>query len=201
MPRGIIFDAGGVLVVLDGAPGLARLLGVPLSVDDFHRRWLECPSVLLHETGKMSANTFAEHIVGELGLNVSPSQFLADFAAWFGGVIPDALRLVERIPERYQIAVLSNMSALHWRMVQAAGLPSRINLSFVSCETGVLKPDREAFLLAARTMRLEPGELLLLDDSAANVSAARSLGFQAEVVTTPQQIASVLHRYGASVGV
>src|SRR5262245_60228669 len=115
--RGIIFDAGGVLVTLDGAPGLSRLLGEPLSVDDFHRRWLVCPSVVLHETGRMSAEQFAENIVIELGLKVSPSAFLADFATWFGGVIPEALQLVERIPNRYKVAILSNMSALHWRMV------------------------------------------------------------------------------------
>ena len=182
-------------MALDGAPGLSRLLGIELSVDEFHRRWLACPSVLLHETGRMAAEQFAENVVSELGLKVSPAEFLDDFAAWFNGAIPDALRLVERIPSRYQVAILSNMSALHWRMVQVAGLPSRIDLALVSCQTGVLKPDSEAFLLAARAMQLEPSELLLLDDSKTNVSAARALGFEAGVVATAEQVESALHRY------
>lgn len=83
---GIIFDAGGVLVALGGAPGLSKLLGIPISVDKFHSRWLACPSVVLHETGRVSADQFAENIVTELGLTVSPSDFLADFETWFGGV-------------------------------------------------------------------------------------------------------------------
>jgi putative hydrolase of the HAD superfamily len=194
--QGIILDAGGVLVALDGAPGLSRLLGTSLSVDDFHRRWLACPSVLLHETGRMSAERFAEQIVAELGLTISPSEFLADFAGWFGGVIPGVSQLVERIPGQYRVAILSNMSAFHWRMAQAAGLPSRIDLALVSCETGVLKPDPSAFHLVARAMQLDPRELLMLDDSSRNVAAACSLDFEAEVVSTPDQIESALRQYG-----
>jgi glucose-1-phosphatase len=198
MPQvsGVIFDAGGVLVALDGAPSLSRLLGLELSVDTFQKRWLGCPSVVLHETGRMSLHQFGENIVTELDLHISASEFLAEFATWFSGAIPGASEIVDRVPSQYRVSILSNMSAFHWRMALATGLSSRIELALVSCETGVLKPDREAFLLAAQSMRLEPGELLFLDDSHANVSAARSLGFEAHVVETPEQIEFTLHQYG-----
>src|SRR5438045_9641787 len=74
--NGVLFDVGGVLVALDGVPSLAALLGVDASPDDMHRRWMCCPSVRLHETGKLSAEAFASAVVTALGLSLSPATFL-----------------------------------------------------------------------------------------------------------------------------
>jgi HAD superfamily hydrolase (TIGR01509 family) len=193
---GVLFDVGGVLVVLDGVPSLAKLLQIEESHDAIHRLWLTSRSVVLHETGKISAHEFAVGVVADLGLPMSPEAFLIEFAGWLEAPYPGAFALVEAIPQRYQVAVLSNMSALHWKRIVAMGLPARVERTFVSHETGHMKPSKEAFDLALSGMGLAPNEVLFLDDGVSNVNAARVLGMRAHVVRNPSEARSVLEEYG-----
>ena len=202
MPRrhpavsGILFDIGGVLVALDGVPYLARVLGLEESHDELHRRWLACPSVAAHETGRMSAEAFAAAVVADLDLEVKPDDFLLDFAAWLQRPHPGAFELVERIPRQYRVAALSNISTYHWTRIAAMGWPERFDALYLSCEIGYLKPSVEAFRVALDGMRLPPAQVLFLDDGQANVSAARSLGMEALVVRGPEEARLVLEQYG-----
>jgi FMN phosphatase YigB (HAD superfamily) len=192
----VIFDVGGVLVALDGVPSLARHLGVAASHEDLHQRWLACSSVQLHETGRLSIDEFATSVVAELGLSLSPEAFVLEFAAWLMGPLEGAFDLVTRIPDAYRVGVLSNMSAFHWRRIIAMGLPERFDFICVSYETGLLKPSTQAFQLALSRMALSPGEVLFLDDGAANVHAARTLGMAANLVRSPAQIELALREHG-----
>jgi putative hydrolase of the HAD superfamily len=192
---GVLFDVSGVLVALDGVPSLARLLGVQPSHDDLHRRWMSCPSVRLHETGKISPDRFAVEVVAELGLSLSAEVFLAEFDSWLTAPLPGAFELVARIPERYKVGILSNMSAFHWQRIVGMGLPKRFDAICVSHETGLLKPSREAFLTALNGMALAPKDVLFLDDGATNVDAARELGLVAHLVKTAAQVEVVLKEY------
>jgi glucose-1-phosphatase len=193
---GVLFDVGGVLVALDGVPSLASHLGVEASHDDIHRRWVSCLSVRLHETGRISTDEFAASIVTELGLSLSPQEFVLEFASWLRGPLEGAFDLVTRIPRRYRVGVLSNMSAFHWRTIGGMGLPDRFDFICVSCEIGFLKPSVQAFQIALEKMALPPCEVLFLDDGAANVDAARSLGMAAHVVKNPVQAELALKEYG-----
>ena len=193
---GILFDIGGVLVALDGVPYMTRVLQLEESHDEMHRRWLACPSVVAHETGRMSAEAFAAALVADLNLPVAPDDFLLDFAAWLQGPHPGAFELVECIPRQYRVAALSNMSAVHWTRIAAMGWPQRFEAVYLSCQIGHLKPSVEAFQVALDGMHLRPAEVLFLDDGQANVAAARSLGMEAQLVRGPEQIRHVLERYG-----
>ena len=194
--NGVLFDAGGVLVALDGVPSLARLLGVEPSHDDLHRRWMSCASVRLYETGKISADNFAAAVIGELGLALSPEAFLLEFNGWLTGPLPGAFELVARIPNRYRVGILSNMSALHWQRIVSMAPLERFDTICVSHEIGFLKPSNQAFLTALSRMALSPGKVLFLDDGAANVDAARELGLKAHVVESPVQAERVLTEHG-----
>lgn len=193
---GVLFDVGGVLVGLDGVPSLARLLQIEPLHDELHRRWLACPSVVRHETGQTSADQFAIEVVQDLGLSLSPEAFLIEFAGWLTTPLQGAFELVDRIPRDYHVAALSNMSAFQWTRIQAMGLPARFDAIYLSHEIGCLKPAAEAFRVALDGMALPPGEVLFLDDGAANVEAARALGIEAHLVRGPVEAESVLQAYG-----
>jgi len=193
---GVLVDVGGVLVDLDGVPSLTRLLGVQGSHDDIHRRWLACGSVVLHETGRISAQEFSEQVVRDLGVDVTASTFMAEFEGWLVGPISESCELIDEIPASYQVCALSNMSETHWNRIVQLGLPRRLESSFVSHQTGHLKPSPEAFIHALTQMDLTPPEVLFLDDGAANVGAARGLGMAAEVVRNAAEIRRALTDYG-----
>ncbi len=193
---GILFDINGVLVALDGVPFVARLLGIQPEHEALHAMWLTSPSVVAHETGKIDATTFAVGVMSDLGLPVTPEDFLKDFLAWPTGLMPGALQLLEDIPKNYQLAALSNTSAVHWNKIQAMGLVGRFDQTYLSHEIGCLKPGAEAFMVALEGMNLSPSDVLFLDDSRRNIEAAERLGIHAYLCRGPKEARVVLAKYG-----
>ena len=75
--------------------------------------------------------------------------------------------------------VLSNYPEWY-QLIEAKLTPSRfLAWSFVSCQTGVRKPDAEAYLGPARRLGLAPRELVFVDDRGKNCAAASALGMTA----------------------
>jgi putative hydrolase of the HAD superfamily len=193
--KGILFDIGGVLVALDGMPFLAKWLGTE-ALDVLHARWMACPSVVAHETGKIDAATFAAGVVADLRLPITADVFLDDFCRWPQGLLPGARELLDDIPRMYRVAALSNTSAAHWDRIADMGLEQRLEHAYLSHQTGYLKPAPEAFLAAAEGMALSPSDMLFLDDGQVNVDAAEALGMQARLVTSPREARTVLVECG-----
>lgn len=193
---GILFDIGGVLVALDGVPSMAKLLGVEPRHDALHAMWIASPSVVAHETGKIDAAAFAAGLVADFGLPVTADRFLQDFCNWPTGLLPGALQLLDEIPDTYQVAALSNTSAVHWDKIRAMGLVDRFDQTYLSYRIGCLKPDTEAFLVALEGMGLSPPDVLFLDDGMRNVDGAMKLGMHAHVARGPEEARRVLAQYG-----
>jgi putative hydrolase of the HAD superfamily len=193
--KGVLFDIGGVLVALDGMPSLATWLGIDAR-DVLHARWMACPSVVAHETGKIDAATFASGVVADLQLPVTADVFLADFRRWPQGLLPGARELLDDIPRTYRVAALSNTSAAHWDRIADMGLGQRLTQAYLSHHTGHLKPAREAFLAATEGMALSPSEVLFLDDGRINVDAAERVGMHACLVTGPEEARTALVAWG-----
>jgi putative hydrolase of the HAD superfamily len=191
----LLFDIGGVLVALDGAPMLARLMSLDESRDAIHERWMQSPAVIAYETGRISPAAFAATAVADFQLAVTPEWFLDAFNAWPTGLQPGALELLGDIPRRFRVAALSNMSASHWERVEAMDICTRFERLYLSHQIGCLKPSTRAFETALSDLAVAPDDVLFLDDVHANVVAARALGLNAEVVTDPGEARAVLRRY------
>jgi HAD superfamily hydrolase (TIGR01509 family) len=78
-----------------------------------------------------------------------------------------------------QMHALSNYPEWFTWIEERLGVSRYVTWSFVSCRTGVRKPDAAAFRLAARELRREPGACLFIDDQARNCEAARASGMRA----------------------
>ena len=90
----LLFDIGGVLVDLDGAPAFAALMSLDASRDAIHERWMQSQAVVAYETGRISASAFAAAAVVEFQLPVTADWFLDAFNGWPKGLHPGALELV-----------------------------------------------------------------------------------------------------------
>jgi len=195
--RVILFDVGGVLVELSGVATILEWTQGALTAEDVWRIWLSSPTVRAFETGRSEADAFAADVVRELGLNVTPQQFLAAFARWPTGLYPGAMQLLARIPRRYRRALLSNSNVIHWpRVTGEMGLTGAVDHCFVSHLTGKIKPDADAFDHALHSLACAPEHVLFLDDNLLNVEAAQRLGLRAAVVRGPAEAEQELRRAG-----
>lgn len=92
---------------------------------------------------------------------------------------------------------LSNYSNWYHLIEEATGLSRYIRWDFVSCETGLRKPDPEAYLHPTRALGVEPNACVFIDDRQVNVDAARAVGMQAILRTPdPEQLRKDLSALG-----
>jgi putative hydrolase of the HAD superfamily len=75
------------------------------------------------------------------------------------------------------------------------GFIRRFNGGVFSGDVKFIKPEREIYELLAVRHALDPQQTVFIDDSAANVEAARAFGWQAIHCTHPAALAAQLVRY------
>ncbi len=173
----ILFDLGGVLLRLNDP---IETFGLDISETEFKDRWLRYPSVHKFESGEMDTEEFAKKIVNEADLPYDWQEFIRRFDSWPDRLFDDTISVLESIPATYSRALLSNINALHWgRDSIAKPLAGHLDRTFLSFETGLVKPDREAYELVTKTYECRPEEVLFFDDSPLSVSAAADYGMQA----------------------
>lgn len=178
----VLFDLGGVLVELNGVASMRELTGIE-SDDELWRRWLGCRWVRSFERGECSADEFANGVVEDWQLTVTPAAFFEAFAAWPAGLYPGAEDLVARVRERVPTGYLSNTNAGHWDShFSQWPIMDAFDYRFLSFELGLLKPDRDVFDRVVELLPAPPAQILFLDDNRLNVDAATEAGFAAEHV-------------------
>jgi FMN hydrolase / 5-amino-6-(5-phospho-D-ribitylamino)uracil phosphatase len=74
---------------------------------------------------------------------------------------------------------LSNYPCWYTWIDERLGLSRYLSWSFVSCHTGVRKPDRAAYENALAQLECAPEECVFVDDRAQNCEAARAVGMRA----------------------
>lgn len=175
--RVILFDLGGVLLRLNDP---IETFGLEIGLAEFKSRWLQSPSVRKYESGGMEQEEFAENIVAEASLPYDPAEFIRRFNAWPDRLFDETLSLLRAIPPKYNRALLSNINPQHWGRAEIEGqLTGCFDHTFLSYQTGLIKPDHDAFELVVKTFDCRSDEVLFFDDSMMNVEAAADFGMQA----------------------
>lgn len=173
----LLFDLGGVLLKLNDP---VETFGLQGDITDFKERWLRSPSVRIFESGQINTEEFAKRIVGEAELPYDWQEFIKRFDSWPGHLYDETIGVLDAIPKTYSRALLSNINALHWGRDEIGGrLAGYLDRTFLSFETGLVKPDREAFEQVTRTYECRPEEVLFFDDTPTTVSAAGNFGIRA----------------------
>lgn len=190
--RGVVFDFGGVISVSpfagdgDELRPYCESLGLSRAAFDdgwrkFRARWDggECSFGemyrLIFESGGLPPPTDAQ--LSEL--------WRVDAEAWVKTLSRHTLALMKdlkRIGKR--LGVLSNMSEdFHERLFipRCAEYSALLDMEVISGIERMVKPERRIYDLAAERMGLAPHELLFLDDTEQNVSAATGFGWRSQI--------------------
>ena len=190
----ILFDLGGVLLKLNDP---IETFGLQIDKAEFAERWLRSPAVREFERGAIDTESFAKRVVSEAELPYDWREFLQRFDAWPDRLFDETIDVLNAIPKHINRALLSNINALHWNRDEIAGqIADHLDQAFLSFKTGLVKPDREAFEMVARTYACQPEDILFFDDSPSNVSAATSYGMQAVLAVGIGDVSAVLRECG-----
>ncbi len=115
---------------------------------------------------------------------VTPTVFLFDiFGVLCGledGVVKSEIfEILKKLRTKYKTAILSNADAVSVRArfdKQNFPLEKYFDYIFISSETGLLKPDPEAFKHCLNIMEVKPEEVIFIDDTNENLISAESIG-------------------------
>ena len=130
------------------------------------------------ELGALTEAEFLESFFAD-GRPFDGPAFVRHVAAAYR-FLPDVEPLLQELLGRgVPMHALTNYPVWYRRVEEKVRLSRYVRWTNVSCETGVRKPDPEAYLGAARRAGVPVGACLLVDDRAGNCEAAQAVGMDA----------------------
>jgi putative hydrolase of the HAD superfamily len=114
---------------------------------------------------------------------------------------PEVCALIPRLKPHHRLVLASNTNELHATFFQRsfADVLRHFDAIGLSYEAGARKPHREFYEHCRRLADCPPGECLFIDDLAANVDAARALGWYAIRYTSYPELLQQLRAHGVAV--
>ena len=186
---GVVFDYGGVIVATPGDDWpvfeLCERYGLSRQAIRSGNARYRPPA----DNGDMSLPDMYRAILRDAGIP-EPYPGFADEAAeldseGYSHFRTDTIGLMEELHGcGKRLGLLSNMSQFYYEnyYLARAGFARRLfHAETVSWSLHLSKPGRQIYDIASRSMGIAPQRLLFLDDTPANVEAARSFGWRAEV--------------------
>jgi 2-haloacid dehalogenase len=190
----VVWDLGNVLIPWDRTLALTAALGDPAEA-----RRLSATVFTMELNAVVDAASDRSGLLEEAermrpGSSWVVEAYLEYFGHSLGPVIDGSAELLEELTdENVRCVGLSNFSALTFRGVpERYPILTRLEGILISGEVGITKPDPCIYRLCEQRFGLDPEHLVFIDDSPANVDAARSVGWDAIVFIDPSQLRSQL---------
>ena len=196
--KAILFDLGGVLVDWDGISPLIDLTNASITPEQARRFWLESAWVKRFETGLCSDLDFAKGVIEDLNLNLTPDEFIIEFSGWDRGPFQGASEILKELQKNFQLYCLSNNNRIHWHLPEIQALLKYFLRTFVSFETGYMKPDPSAFKAVLSHIPETPDKVLFIDDNLECVETASKLGLTARQANGLAGVKKVLNNSGCT---
>lgn len=183
--KNIIFDLGGVVLDIDENVVYKELdkLGVNVSELAHSKEFIEIMSKF--DTGVYTAPTFRKKMKELIGQEkMTDEKFDFIWNSMLLDIPRERIEALEQIRKHYKIFLMSNSNEIHYdlyiRDLQLRfgydEFDKLFNKSYFSFDIHLEKPDPRFFELILDHEKLLPEETLFIDDTAANIKVAKSLG-------------------------
>ena len=195
--KAIGFDWGGVL---NGKPGsvfgenMAKLLEVTL--EQYREAYFH--HNMPFNRGEITVEELWKRVVTELHKTdkIDAAIKLAE-ESHRESLNEDVLELVDKLRATgYKVGLLSNNTKEKADEMRASGLASRFDVFHVSAETGLAKPEPEAFTYFAKALEVDPDQFIFIDDAEKSLSSAEQVGFTPILFTDYDQLVQDLLKLG-----
>ncbi len=186
--KNIIFDLGGVLLNLDFARTYDALRKLGINNPEEIIR-LGHGSVMLkdHERGAITDEEFIQSLKKSAAASVGDSDLINAWNSLLVDFPKDRIEWLTALKKKYRLFLFSNTNGIHltsFRKIYSnafnnAYFDDHFEKAYYSHIVGISKPDLRAYELVISENNLLPAETLFIDDTLANVEAARQAGLQA----------------------
>lgn len=196
--RAVVFDVGNVLYRWSPRYLYERLIPDDRALDAFLAEVVTPEWHFQHDAGRPFAETSAELIERFPEHRDLIEVWGPRFNESVAGPVEGMHRLVETLDQaQVPIFGITNFSGEFWPSFRAheARLFDRFRDIVVSGDERLVKPDPAIYALSLDRFGLAPGEGLFIDDSLANVEAARTCGFVAHHFRSADDVRRELKRH------
>ena len=197
-PRAVLWDIGNVIV--DWRPATLYSKIYP---DPTQRDWFLANICSMDWHRQNDASPTMDAAIAALTAQHPP--YAAEIAAWrerwwemFDGCIPETEAAIEALHARgVPMFGLTNMCGeTAERTFAMSPAFARLQDIVVSGFEGVIKPDPRIYAIACERAGMPAHEMLFVDDSPANIAAARALGFHVHLFEDPAALRPALEAHG-----
>jgi HAD superfamily hydrolase (TIGR01549 family) len=96
-----------------------------------------------------------------------------------GKLFDDVLPVLKELRQKYRLGIISNTDTFSAQALSRTGLFKYFDEQCLSCDMGLIKPDKELFTLMAERLELNPNEILMVGDNISDdLMPAASVRFQ-----------------------
>ena len=176
----VVFDVGRVLYRWD-----LRILFEQLIEDEERLEFLLSEVVteqwhFQHDAGRPLGDMVPERQAQFPDYADALDAYRTRFNETIPGPVPGSLEIVRELHEGdVPLYAITNFGAEFWDGFRpTAPIFDLFRDIVVSGKERIAKPDERIFALAAQRFRHDPDKMLFIDDNAANIAAARALGWQ-----------------------
>ncbi len=193
--KAIIFDLGGV-VVLGKSEDIFNSLSKKLEINSNSLQLALKRYKKAMLKGRLSPQDFSELLRKKFHISADIIQKRKESYLEVMPINKDAIALIKKLKKDYKIALITNMNKLHASINRDRGLFSYFRPAILSCEVGLIKPEKEIFELALKKMRLNAENCILLEDREEHLKIPEELGFKTILFKNNEQLIKDLRRQG-----
>lgn len=197
-PQAIVFDFGGVMT---GEPNREAVItfirqSFHFSAEEFEK--VNQEKRLAVKQGKTDEEFWISYAKNK-GIKL-PQNWTTSFRSVIRdaiGINPEMYVLVDQLKEqKIPVALLSNIDERLSKLIRDFGLYEPFNPCLLSCEIGIEKPDLKAYELLLTKLNLQAKEVVFVDDRPENIESAKTIGLDAILFESEQQLRNELSRRG-----
>ena len=176
----VVFDVGRVIYQWQLSHLFERIVGDPVRLDFLLSEVVTEEWHFEHDRGRALADMVPERVALYPEYKAEIRAYATRFNETIPGPVPGSIELVERLAARnVPLYAITNFGAELWAGFRpTAPVFDWFREIVVSGEEKLAKPDPAIFELACKRFGHAAGAMLFIDDNAANISAARALGWQ-----------------------